>query len=145
VSPVIGVILMVAITVILAAVIGTFVLGLGDSLQQNAQAGVSFDRNPVDGTVEVQLISMENADEVRISSSSGVYVGGTVDATASLSTVGASVVVGEPGDDNDGTGPATTADGDHDNDFGDLSSGDRITVVGVLDGKTSVIQTYTVP
>ncbi|WP_345775624.1 type IV pilin N-terminal domain-containing protein [Haloferax sp. Q22] len=30
VSPVIGVILMVAITVILAAVIGTFVLGLGD-------------------------------------------------------------------------------------------------------------------
>ncbi len=38
VSPVIGVILMVAITVILAAVIGTFVLGLGDSLQQAPQA-----------------------------------------------------------------------------------------------------------
>jgi flagellin-like protein len=33
VSPVIGVILMVAITVILAAVIATFVLGLGDSLK----------------------------------------------------------------------------------------------------------------
>jgi len=33
VSPVIGVILMVAITVILAAVIGTFVLGLGDQVQ----------------------------------------------------------------------------------------------------------------
>jgi flagellin-like protein len=33
VSPVIGVILMVAITVILAAVIGTFVLGLGENLQ----------------------------------------------------------------------------------------------------------------
>ncbi|ELK56003.1 hypothetical protein D320_01493, partial [Haloferax sp. BAB-2207] len=32
VSPVIGVILMVAITVILAAVIGTFVLGLGDQV-----------------------------------------------------------------------------------------------------------------
>jgi len=38
VSPVIGVILMVAITVILAAVIGTFVLGLGDSLEQAPQA-----------------------------------------------------------------------------------------------------------
>jgi flagellin-like protein len=38
VSPVIGVILMVAITVILAAVIGTFVLGLGDSLQQAPQS-----------------------------------------------------------------------------------------------------------
>ena len=34
-SPVIGVILMVAITVILAAVIGTFVLGLGDQVQDN--------------------------------------------------------------------------------------------------------------
>jgi len=36
VSPVIGVILMVAITVILAAVIGTFVLGLGDQVQSSA-------------------------------------------------------------------------------------------------------------
>ncbi|MFC6755724.1 MULTISPECIES: type IV pilin N-terminal domain-containing protein [Haloarcula] len=36
VSPVIGVILMVAITVILAAVIATFVLGLGDSLSNQA-------------------------------------------------------------------------------------------------------------
>ena len=36
VSPVIGVILMVAITVILAAVIGTFVLSLGSDLQNNA-------------------------------------------------------------------------------------------------------------
>jgi flagellin-like protein len=44
VSPVIGVILMVAITVILAAVIGTFVLGLGGSVQQNApQASFTFD------------------------------------------------------------------------------------------------------
>lgn len=44
VSPVIGVILMVAITVILAAVIGTFVLGLGDNLQQTSPtASISFD------------------------------------------------------------------------------------------------------
>jgi len=44
VSPVIGVILMVAITVILAAVIGTFVLGLGDQVSENApQASFSFD------------------------------------------------------------------------------------------------------
>lgn len=34
VSPVIGVIMMVAITVILSAVIGTFVLGLGDRVQE---------------------------------------------------------------------------------------------------------------
>jgi flagellin-like protein len=44
VSPVIGVILMVAITVILAAVIGTFVLGLGDQLQDTSPTmSLSFD------------------------------------------------------------------------------------------------------
>ncbi|MFC6973978.1 type IV pilin [Halomicroarcula sp. GCM10025709] len=44
VSPVIGVILMVAITVILAAVIATFVLGLGDQVSNTApQATFSFD------------------------------------------------------------------------------------------------------
>jgi len=41
VSPVIGVILMVAITVILAAVIASFVLGLGD--QQETAPNVSFE------------------------------------------------------------------------------------------------------
>jgi flagellin-like protein len=44
VSPVIGVILMVAITVILAAVIATFVLGLGDQVSDAApQTSFSFD------------------------------------------------------------------------------------------------------
>jgi flagellin-like protein len=44
VSPVIGVILMVAITVILAAVIGTFVLGLGDQVSNTSPtASFSFD------------------------------------------------------------------------------------------------------
>jgi len=49
VSPVIGVILMVAITVILAAVIGTFVLGLGDQLGDTApQATFTIDDNGTD-------------------------------------------------------------------------------------------------
>ena len=44
VSPVIGVILMVAVTVILAAVIGAFVLGFGDSLSEPApDAQIDFD------------------------------------------------------------------------------------------------------
>lgn len=54
VSPVIGVILMVAITVILAAVIGSFVLNLGGSLQQSApQAsfGFDFEENPNNVTI----------------------------------------------------------------------------------------------
>jgi flagellin-like protein len=43
VSPVIGVILMVAITVILAAVIGTFVLGLGQNVQSTPSASFDFE------------------------------------------------------------------------------------------------------
>jgi flagellin-like protein len=70
VSPVIGVILMVAITVILAAVIGTFVLGLGDSVQTNVQAGASVSSNPVsgsqDGTITVTFNSNQNAQELQV-------------------------------------------------------------------------------
>lgn len=50
VSPVIGVILMVAITVILAAVIGTFVLGLGDQVSQttpNASFQFDYEKNDI--------------------------------------------------------------------------------------------------
>ncbi len=65
VSPVIGVILMVAITVILAAVIGTFVLGLGEDVQETAQAGVNFDYDGED--VTVNIIDPGNVDELRIS------------------------------------------------------------------------------
>ncbi|WP_256289231.1 type IV pilin [Halobellus inordinatus] len=55
VSPVIGVILMVAITVILAAVIGSFVLNLGQGVQQTApQASFSFDYNGGNVTVTHQ-------------------------------------------------------------------------------------------
>ncbi|MFC6951939.1 type IV pilin N-terminal domain-containing protein [Halorubellus litoreus] len=45
VSPVIGVILMVAITVILAAVIGAFVLGIGGSQEQVPQASWDFEHS----------------------------------------------------------------------------------------------------
>ena len=52
VSPVIGVILMVAITVILAAVIGTFVLGLGDQVQDTApQASFNFEFDTQTATI----------------------------------------------------------------------------------------------
>ncbi len=56
VSPVIGVILMVAITVILAAVIGTFVLGLGDQVQNTTpRAQFGFDS----GMTNVQTMQLE--------------------------------------------------------------------------------------
>jgi len=51
VSPVIGVILMVAITVILAAVIATFVLGLGEQISETSpNTSFTFDYNDTSGT-----------------------------------------------------------------------------------------------
>ena len=61
VSPVIGVILMVAITVILAAVIGTFVLGLGDSLGDNQPtAQLSVDITDVDTNDDEATLILEH-------------------------------------------------------------------------------------
>ncbi len=51
VSPVIGVILMVAITVILAAVIATFVLGLGDQLSDTSPSA-SFSTGEINSSTE---------------------------------------------------------------------------------------------
>jgi flagellin-like protein len=62
VSPVIGVILMVAITVILAAVIGTFVLGLGGNVSSAPQAQLSFQYDQ--GTTEVTIIH-DGGDEIQ--------------------------------------------------------------------------------
>lgn len=68
VSPVIGVILMVAITVILAAVIGTFVLGLGGDLQQSApQAQFDWkftDQAAANGSDEL-VVTHETGDEIQ--------------------------------------------------------------------------------
>jgi flagellin-like protein len=99
VSPVIGVILMVAITVILAAVIGTFVLGLGDSVQSNVQAGASVqatvgDSSSNPGTITVTFNSNQNADNLEVRVGNGASAVGSPDATT-LSSVGESVTFSE--------------------------------------------------
>ena len=70
VSPVIGVILMVAITVILAAVIGTFVLGLGDSVESAPQASFNFDYDSGNDNVTITHRGGDNINtngtEIRI-------------------------------------------------------------------------------
>jgi len=65
VSPVIGVILMVAITVILAAVIASFVLGLGDTDDVAPQVSFSYDYDrAVEDDDDGELtITFQNGDE----------------------------------------------------------------------------------
>jgi flagellin-like protein len=69
VSPVIGVILMVAITVILAAVIGTFVLGLGQNVQSTPQASFSFDFDAANTNVNV---THNGGDRLELGDNTGV-------------------------------------------------------------------------
>lgn len=100
VSPVIGVILMVAITVILAAVIGTFVIGLGDQVQETApNAQFTFDWDGDDVTITHdggQEIDAET-DDLRVVDSEGSEIGSfdgivTAGSSEELST---GVAVGE--------------------------------------------------
>lgn len=79
VSPVIGVILMVAITVILAAVIATFVLGLGDSVSNNApQASFSFDYDSTVGPNDHDAVNVthDGGDDLALSELQ-ITIGGT--------------------------------------------------------------------
>jgi len=72
VSPVIGVILMVAITVILAAVIGGFVLGRGDQVSNNEpQASFSFEFNSTSGDVNITHTGGENIQASNLNVSNG--------------------------------------------------------------------------
>lgn len=72
VSPVIGVILMVAITVILAAVIGAFVLGLGDDLGSSTspQVQLSYEYDGTD-TVTVNHNGGDTIEDFEIKGTDG--------------------------------------------------------------------------
>lgn len=85
VSPVIGVILMVAITVILAAVIGTFVLGLGDSLG-DSQPSAQLNAENSSTTTDL-IISHSGGDSINQADLEVVaYSGGSAVQSSELAT-----------------------------------------------------------
>ena len=103
VSPVIGVILMVAVTVILAAVIGSFVLNLGGSLQQSApQASFDFEY-------------AEDNSKVTVTHATGDKISGD-----------ASLEIVSGGDSENFSTPTSAGDSE---DFDSYSGGDTIRVV----------------
>ena len=119
VSPVVAVILMVAVTVILSTVVATFVLDLGQSTNETAQAGVSVDETSEE--VEVTYVTDGNVDRV------------IVDAPDSATVEG-----GEGADGNELSSPGQTVS------VSGLSEGESVTVIGVVDGKEQVLQTHSV-
>ncbi|MDR9429697.1 MAG: type IV pilin N-terminal domain-containing protein [Natronomonas sp.] len=113
VSPVIGVILMVAITVILAAVIGTFVLNLGDSVDSEVQAGASIEG---DETSNVTVTYTSEGTSEKLNVTNGTHV-------ETIQNVGGSVSL----DSNDGG----------------IGAGDYSVVAVAEDGKETVVRTFT--
>ena len=72
VSPVIGVILMVAITVILAAVIGSFVLGIGGDIEQAPQASLTL--NDSNNGIVHQGGDTINQTEISLNGETGIGI-----------------------------------------------------------------------
>jgi len=117
VSPVIGVILMVAITVILAAVIAAFVLDLGGSVSEEAQAGVDLDFDESDEELSIQVTSLGNSDYVTFGGVAGEFteqdvytdVDGTDvdDLSEHQMTVGDSITLDSENIDDDVEGTVT--------------------------------------
>ena len=156
ISPVVGVILMVAVTVIISAVVGSFVLDLGGSVSEPAQAGVSVDTEATgqidttdDGdddpdtteySVDVQVDTIQNADSIKIQATD---TDNTQEETQS-------------GGDSTDNGGDDLADYDPSvgtnplNSVGDISTvtqlteGDKVSVIGVLDEEETVLRTITV-
>ncbi len=87
VSPVIGVILMVAITVILAAVIGAFVLDIGGSQQKVPQASWDFSQSAEAGTSGAEL-TVEHAGGDTIDASNLEFDTSELSASASFPSSG---------------------------------------------------------
>ena len=118
VSPVIGVILMVAITVILAAVIGAFVLGLGDQASQTTpQASIDFDFQETDNVT----VTHEGGDTLDAS-----------EITIQLDSGDVSEVDGSDWADNDEISAGDSADVaaiEHSNESLDAESGSTVRVI----------------
>ncbi|QSG12488.1 Pilin/Flagellin, FlaG/FlaF family [Halapricum desulfuricans] len=89
VSPVIGVILMVAITVILAAVIASFVLGLGDTTNTTPQASFDFDYNETGENLTITHESGDSIDADRLS------LAGDVNDSGDVTTSNGDIISGE--------------------------------------------------
>ncbi|GAA0665425.1 type IV pilin N-terminal domain-containing protein [Natronoarchaeum mannanilyticum] len=88
VSPVIGVILMVAITVILAAVIGAFVLDIGGSQEAAPQVSWDYSFNSSNDNVTVSHNGGEDIDTstLTVDAAGNSYSGNDFNTTGTLSS-----------------------------------------------------------
>ena len=139
VSPVIGVILMVAITVILAAVIAAFVLGLGDTSDPAPQVSFDYDYNDADASPsEVLDVTVESGDTFD-AGNVNVVVDGNSEPLTDFSSFGdgSTISAGDEFTINDTTNGHGTA----------VEAGDRVDITFTPEsgGESNVIGTFTAP
>lgn len=143
VSPVIGVILMVAITVIIAAVVANFVLDLGGTLSQDADATVNFaqeihDFQDEEYEVTVTTQQLDNADYTYVQIAGGAAT--TIDFVRQSSSSQAEIEENVPADQTDfamiGGGDRVIVEG--------LEGDEDIQVMGGLNGEENQITAYSV-
>ncbi|WP_226012804.1 type IV pilin [Halomicrobium salinisoli] len=133
VSPVIGVILMVAITVILAAVIASFVLNVGDQAQQSipqASFDFSYDQDGSTGSADYD------------GSSNGLGTDGvlTITHTSGNTINGDRLTLNDKGPNGDDGPTDKFSDSSH-ADVGEVDAGTSVTVA--VDSDDEVILIYT--
>ncbi|MFC7080303.1 type IV pilin N-terminal domain-containing protein [Halorussus caseinilyticus] len=138
VSPVIGVILMVAITVILAAVIGTFVLGLGDRVSQaSPNSQFTFEYHTDNHGTNYANVTHDGGDGVE-SSQVNVSIGGNTayspdGATSNFgtnATWSSKLTAGSTVEINDAGNPSSIEDGDAVKVIWKASGSDKTAVIG---------------
>jgi len=137
VSPVIGVILMVAITVILAAVIASFVLGLGnDATTSQPQASFSFEYDGGDSSPDQGIVTIAHESGDTIEAQELFVRGGGKLSESSVTGFDDSEI-----DIGDGDEAWSDTDGDV-NDYAETSeiaSGNRIVVAASSDYDLDVV------
>ncbi|AGB36147.1 type IV pilin [Natronococcus occultus] len=130
VSPVIGVVLMVAVTVVLSAVIAGFVMEMGDGMEDSLEAtgAASFDFDADDGVMTVSLVSEGNADEWEI-------VGDVEDSPVTeINGAGEAVTLAC----SDDTGNDDSTDGESNEELTAAETG-TISVTASIDGGSSTV------
>ena len=140
VSPVIGVILMVAVTVVLGAVIGAFVFGIGDKLSEPApNAQLEFDYDSSTGDLEVvhdggDSITADNTGTLAITGDATVAATSVDSSTTGAPFQSGDVIFGSAGGDELASGVT-------------LSSGDVVEVQWVSNGgdQSSTLGTFEAP
>jgi flagellin-like protein len=169
VSSVVGVILMVAITVILGTVIGQFVLGLSSNVQQSAQASITTSQNyDFDNStyvVTIRVTGMQNADFLQVTTPeilkqegigddgfSGPSDGRAGSPTFYADGGSSGTPITDPyirssGVTENSTNVPDTAEASDVGDvvkLGEMEPGTTIQIIGNLDGNENVISTYEV-